>query len=547
MLSTIYKELKGSFDDIQTQIETFRKDFENNWKWINKQWIIFSILQNIDFQKFLIYKLNKTDYWFFLKVFEDDFVVEITQLWHSLYPYYRRINKIKNFLRYDQRQLLMKKNPNLELLSNKVNALYVVYLLYVNLDFLREKMIITNLLINKMSQFLKRTEPNIDKINFYNLINLLQILYKKNIINSNVINNFDIEKKEWELFHQSWFCDNQNVIYQFHCNPELYENDFNIYFKENRIKLQEKWLQWQWSAQAINDLKMLITYNNLKKSYENLIKLSFFELFLIKLFYNFDLKNLWWDNLQYIIPIYLLHFSNSYKEFTKIKYIFSWNFQIKYLLYLLVSIIIIAFWSVYMLISWIIIIFSNRIWSFLSNITSTNVNYSIPIKFIWIVMIIYSLSNNRFGDYYNYLMNWNYYTDIVNQWTIITDYKQWRNIPIIGNKNSSTPNSNNIIKVQIDNIGELLWTNQDERYYYIGENEKISDVVNSYIPISIKWEDRKLLVKKVTNDYIDLNKDYILWVYKISNNITNEELNNKVWHKVKIDILMINQIIEQYK
>lgn len=552
MLDTIYKELKGSFDDIQEQIESFRKDFESNWRWVNKQWIIFWILQNIEFQKFLIYKLNKTDFGFFLKIFEDNFVVELTQLWHLLYPYHRRINRIKSFLRYDQRQILMKKNPNLDLLSSKVNALYVVYLLYINLDFLKEKMIITNLLVNKMNHFLKRTNPQVNKISFYSLINLLQVLYNKDIIKSDLINDFEVEKSEWEIFNQSILCDSQSILFQYYNNPEFYENNLELFYKEKKKVLQEQWLNWQWWVQIINDLKMLITYNNLKKSHENLIKLSFFELFLIKLIYNFDLKNIWWENLQYIIPIYLLHFSKNYKEYKKIKYIFTSNFQIKYLLLILLWSIILLLWSWLTFLSWLIIIFSQKISNFINNITNSKIDFSIPVKIIGITLLIITWINSNYWKYYHNIVSWELYTDIVNQWNSFSEKTNWTNIslPFINNNNSPTVESLNwkTIKIQIDNINDLIWSSTKDRYYYLWDDEKISDIVNSFVPINIKWEDRKEIIQKVTYEYIELNKDYLIWIYKIDESKTKYiDLNNIIWFSPKLDIVMINQLIKQYK
>ncbi|MEF2175531.1 MAG: hypothetical protein V3575_03600 [Candidatus Absconditabacteria bacterium] len=552
MLDTIYKELKGSFDDIQEQIESFRKDFESNGRGVNKQGIIFGILQNIEFQKFLIYKLNKTDFGFFLKIFEDNFVVELTQLWHLLYPYHRRINRIKSFLRYDQRQILMKKNPNLDLLSSKVNALYVVYLLYINLDFLKEKMIITNLLVNKMNHFLKRTNPQVNKISFYSLINLLQVLYNKDIIKSDLINDFEVEKSEWEIFNQSILCDSQSILFQYYNNPEFYENNLELFYKEKKKVLQEQGLNGQGGVQIINDLKMLITYNNLKKSHENLIKLSFFELFLIKLIYNFDLKNIGGENLQYIIPIYLLHFSKNYKEYKKIKYIFTSNFQIKYLLLILLGSIILLLGSWLTFLSGLIIIFSQKISNFINNITNSKIDFSIPVKIIGITLLIITGINSNYGKYYHNIVSGELYTDIVNQGNSFSEKTNWTNIslPFINNNNSPTVESLNgkTIKIQIDNINDLIGSSTKDRYYYLGDDEKISDIVNSFVPINIKGEDRKEIIQKVTYEYIELNKDYLIGIYKIDESKTKYiDLNNIIGFSPKLDIVMINQLIKQYK
>ncbi len=534
-LTSLYNQLKPTLNQLNSTIDEIEYINEKS----DKSKVLEALLHDIDYHNFLKYNLKNSSYVCCLLVWHKQFSKKIIHIWSFVYT-----NRKKIILKYGR--LFSKKEINyiesklvdINTINNFSNEdkLRLTKILHIIKKFIPSK---------EFERFLEFTDNDIKNISFSKTLSIVEWIRKIWLATDKELYSLrKITKEEWKIFLKNVITLEGSVLYNYFVLPEKYENDFDIYYKQESVRLikQIDKIKTKWEKnELLFQYNILKTYNDIKQTFDIVIHLSPLQLFILKLFYWLDIKSFFWNNIKYIEALYVFHFSHSYKQADKIISLCEKNYYIRYILYSLSALIFLVIWNLISIVGLSMVIYAKKIALFIKDQVfaklSIKMDLQLPLKIWGILVAIISLFFSPYLDNIEKIFLENPLADMISKSTIktnnndsiesITDNKTTentkQNISIIFTGFQSVNNiekdlaylKNYIINTNNNNISKnssnIYHSSANKRLWFIKleKNATFYDIVNSYIPEEIQWLDREKLIKQKIRNYVKKNRIYI--------------------------------------
>ena len=282
------KEITKFYNELNSEIARL-----NNVANLTKWWYFESLLSDIDWHKYFLYRIANEEYFDYFLINKDFWEqVKDRDFFKKADISLKNYDYIKWFEAFDK----LKNNEN-----------FIKY-------FDEYKAIKLNDILNKQNV-----------ISFDQTIRALQKLkeYKPNL----EINFFELDVKDYEKFVKLDFNTEKSVVSDYLRKSAIYDFDFEKFYQLKKQEIEKQILKAENNTKELNEayhnLWILNTYHKFYKLHNSLVNLSYFKIALLK-FINF--WNIFDGTRNYLLPLLIFHFSKTKQEAQKIDFIFRNHF-----------------------------------------------------------------------------------------------------------------------------------------------------------------------------------------------------------------------------